>query len=948
MQMINRVLIFALRLTARPNTVVLLLCTMLFGACQSAQNLAKSPATDRSKSGANAKDTSRIAGLNDSLALRQAKTDTSSVEFSDSLRATGPVKKEEGDLDTSIVYSARDSVVYDLKGKMIYLHGDGKIDYQDFNLKAPEISINLETSTLDAQTAYDSLVSKAVTPRFRDKTGEYVAGKMAYNFKTKRGRTSEVFTQIEEGYYHGEKIKRSETGELYVEGGRYTTCNHPDPHYWFYGSKMKIIPGDRIFARPLVLYVEGVPLFALPFMFFPTSSGQSSGIVIPRYGYDNKIGYNISQGGYYWYINDYMDWLNEGDISFNGSWRLRSRFRYAERYNYRGSISAEFQRQFQNEEGDPDYTESKGWNVSFDHVQDFDPSTKLKLNLQFASQNLTAYNLNSFNPTDIISQQATSYASFTKTFAEGQRSLDLSYQRTQRLDVKNLSQSFSLSLYQGQFYPFKEKRSVGDGLLEKISIVPSGSVTGSFNNTDLTSTANWTANTNLKLQLQQTFSPNFQATFSQSLNTTGQLQHTSPSTDLSGIRISMPLAMQSTVFKYFNFNPSVTVNKFFVDRTVAKTFNPVDSSVTTTTQRGLADFTTYSLQASLQTRLYGTVQTGILDKIVGLKALRHTFVPNFSYTYTPDFSRKSFGYYGSYVDESGNEVKYDRFGASLFKPGSGESQTLGISLSNIFEAKVSQNDTTKAHDDPKRGEAIYQFLTLTLSSGYNFAADSLKLQQLNINAATTTLAPYFTLSGSAVYDFYSYDKTNGQTINKLYIKDKGSPLRLISASINIASRLVGTKQTNPDRLISRADSIAIKEAQLKQEQSLTTTTSNRQLGRSVDYDIPWEIAVNLNLSANRSNPLIATVFNAQMTTAFKVSPTPNWQLSASGTYDFKKHQFNYPTIIINRDLHCWQMSFQWTPVGEYRSYYFQIGIKSPQLQDVRLERRDSPIAIFEK
>ncbi|NTW49160.1 MAG: LPS-assembly protein LptD, partial [Chlorobiales bacterium] len=772
-------------------------------------------------------------------------------------------------------------------------------------------------------------------------------GKVAYNFKTKRGKISDVYTQIDEGYYRGENIKRRETGELYVEGGRYTTCNHPNPHYWFYGDKMKIIPGDRVISRPLVLYVEGVPVFAVPFMFFPSNSGQTSGIVVPRYGYDNTIGYNISQGGYYWYINDYMDWLNEGDISFNGSWRMRSRFRYAERYKFVGSISAEFQRQFRNEETDPDYAESEGWNVTVDHVQDFDPSTKAKVNLQFAS-NKSAYNLNSFNPTDIISQQATSYASLTKTFDEGQRSIDLSYQRTQLLSEKNTSQSFSLSFYQGQFFPFKGRRSVGEGLLEKISVVPGGSVSGAFNNTDVISTANWTANTNLKLQLQKTFSPNFQATFSQSINMTGQLQHTSPASDLSGIRITMPLAMQSTVFKYFNFNPSFTVNKFFVDRTLTKTFNPADSSVTTTEENGRAEFTTYSLSASLQTRLYGTVRTGILESLFGLKALRHTLVPNFSYNYTPDFSRKSFGYYGSYIDENGKEVRYDRFGTSLFRPGAGESQTLGISLSNIFEAKVRQNDTTKTYDDPKRGEATYQFLTLSLSSGYNFAADSLNIQQLNISAATTTLAPYFTLSANALYDFYSYDKTTGQKINKLYIKDTGSPLRLISANINLSSRLVGTKQTNPDRLVSRIDSTALKEQQQKIAEGLVPTDFNRELGRNVDFDIPWELSVNLNLSANRSNPLISTIFNAQMNVAFRVSPTPNWQLSASATYDFSQHKLNFPTLIINRDLHCWQMNFQWTPIGEYRSYFFQIGIKAPQLQDIRIEKRDSPIAIFEK
>jgi len=865
-------------------------------------------------------------------------------DAADSLKSElGKTKKQKGALDTSIYYTAHDSIIYDLTGRMVYLHGEGKIDYQEFKLEAPKIVVDMQNTSLNARTAYDSTRGGQAIPVFRDDSGEYEAAKITYNFKTKRGKITEVYTQIDDGYYKGEHIKRRETGELYVKGGRYTTCDHDPPHYWFYGSKMKIIPGDRVISRPLVLYVEGVPVFALPFIFFPSKSGQTSGIVVPSYGYDSQIGYNISQGGYYWYINDYMDLLNEGDVSLKGSWRMRSRFRYAKRYNLTGNISAEFQRQFRNEDGDPDFQKIDGWNVDVTHNQTFDPSTRAKINLKFASQNTTAYNLNSFDATDIVSQQATSYASFTKTFAEGQRSLSLSYQRTQQLNEKNLSESFTLSLYQGQFYPFKARRSVGDKLWEKLAFTPSASVNGSFNTTERSHRADWTGTTNMRLNLQHTFSSAFQANFSQSINTTAKLRHTAPASDISGVKVTMPFSVQSTVLRHFNINSSVTLNEYFVDRTVEKVFNEVDSTVSEIETRGAANFYTYSLSTSLQTRLYGVLGTGIFEGLLGLKALRHTLVPNISYTYTPDFSKSTFGYYNSYINEDGDEVQYNRFENALYKPGSGESQTLGLSFSNIFEAKVKSLDTSKAIDDPSREKTTFQFLSLSASTGYNFAADSLNISQLSLSASTTTLAPYFTLSASATYDFYTYDKNTGDKINKLYIKDTGSPLRLIRANFNLSSTLKGEKSKQTK---SPLDSLT-QQSEYQPENTLVPTDFNRELGQSADFGIPWQMTLNLNLSVDESNPLEPADFDAQLSSSFRITPTTNWQLRTNITYNFSEHKFNFPTLYINRDLHCWQMSFQWTPVGTYRSYYFQIGLKAPQLQDIRLEKRGQPIAIFE-
>ncbi|MFQ3598691.1 MAG: putative LPS assembly protein LptD, partial [Chloroherpetonaceae bacterium] len=817
----------------------------------------------------------------------------SSLSKSDSLR---PVSSDE--LDTIIVYTAKDSIIYDLANKTMSLFGDAKITYQEFRLNAPKVVIDTRINILDAESNRDSANKPIDVPKFSDAGGTYDAVKMSYNFKTKRGKIREVTTELDNGYYSGENIKRMEDGVLNVKNGRYYTCNHDPPHYWFQCESMKLIPGDRVIARPVVMYVEGVPVFYLPFAFFLTRSGRQSGLIMPRYGRDNFRGFFLAQGGYYWALSDYYDLRLEGDVGTFGSWATRGRFRYKERYDLDGTIDGQFERLVRGEITDPDYLRNDNWYINIQHQQRFDPTTQLSGNLRFAGGN--QFSVNSFNPIDALQQQAASTLTLTKTFAEGQRSTTIGYSRNQNLRVTDISQSITASFYQARLFPFKGRKST-DGFLERIAIdLPNTSVSGNYNNTDTTfsRTLNGAFNSTVSYQ----FSPQSNYLLSQGFVLNASQTSRTGIEDLSGASLTMPLSFSGTLFRYFNANVAFTYNQFFNDRSITRFFNPTDSIIVTQVNRRLTRYYTYQFSTGVQTRLYGTLFTGFLENLVGLKAVRHTLNPIISYNFNPDFTREEFGYFGSYIDANGERIRYNRFEGALFSNVPTESQSLNLNLNNIFEAKVRSLDTTKAIDDPERTEKKVQFLNANVSTAYNFAArDGFNWSNVNVSANSTTI-PNLSLNANASFSFYGFNDSTGATIPVLNRAQGGGVLRFLSGNLQLSTGFRGERKQNPDRLIQQDSARLVGQGQLQNQNTLNglPQTDFRSLGQNVDFDVPWDLNFGLNIQANRQNPLLPVQYDAQLSASGGISITPNWQLRGSLTYLFRQKQFVAPQISINR------------------------------------------------
>jgi hypothetical protein len=853
-------------------------------------------------------------------------------------------------LDTVVIYTAKDSVVYDLSMKTIKLYGAAKTTYQDFRLIAPEIELESERTILYARSRYDADGNPIENPKFEDRQGVYDAETMTYNFKTRRGKIKYVETTLDGGIYRGATIKRQETGVLNVQDAFYTTCNHPNPHYYFYCREMKLIPGDRVIARPVVLYIEDVPVFALPFAFFPTRTGRASGIIVPRYGRDNFKGWNLAQGGYYFAINDYVDARIVGDIGFRGSWRLGGALRYNKRYDFNGGIQAEFERLLFNESTDPDFSRSDRWNVALLHSQEFDPTMSLTASLNFVGGN--QFSLQTFNPQNVLSQQATSNASFKKTFAEGQRSIDIGYTRTQDLRVTNIAQTVTLGLFQTRFSPFRGRKSAGTGLLEQLTIDPTFNANGSYSFTDTTQTSSATSNIGLSLTLTQALSSSFQFTASNNFRANVQYQNSprfsgtsrQPNDERFGAQLDYPTTLQLGITRIgLNVSASLNTSTFLVDRTITRFFDPTTRRDSTVLTRGVTGFTTYSAALGVSTRLFGTAFTPFLEDFIGLKALRHTVSPNISVSFNPDFTRPEFGNFATYRDSVGRVQTYNRFEQSLFNSVPGAGQALNISLSNIFEAKVKILDTTKAADDPQRTEKNIQLFTLDARTGYNFAATQFNLSDLSLAIATTTLAPTVGLNGTATFSFYSFD-SSGARINRYLWDDGRGFLRLTQASVQFQTGFSGQRQANPER---QTFGDSTQTAQAAVGNALPTDLGGNRLGQNIDYDIPWQFSLSGNITANLDNPVQSPQVDATFQSSFNFSPTPNWKVQLSTGYSVRQRQFTAPQILVSRDFHCWEMSFSWVPTGVFSSVFFQINVKAPQLRDIRIERRDNPVNIFQ-
>lgn len=849
--------------------------------------------------------------------------------------------------DTTIVYTARDSVVYNIGERTMELWGKASVKYEDMRLDAPKILVDYNTSVFDAFAAKDSLGEFSELPVFSDKDGGFEAEHMKYNYSTRKGRTINVSSEIREGYYTGADVKRLETGELYIRDGIYTTCPKDDPDFWFYGKDMKIIPGDKVVARPFILYIRpkpffwrmpAVPLVPLPFMFLPIKSERSSGFLVPKFS-DDERGIYFSNLGYFWAFDDYMDLRLESDVSFNGSWRLGERFRYRKRYLFDGYLEGEYERYILSHPDDPDYTDYDNWNVKLVHHHWFDPTTKLDLNLMYQGGR-RYYDINSINPESIINEQANSYASFSKTFDEGSKSLAAGYQRSQDLRNDDLSQSVSMSYYQERIYPFRGEDGPTDDWRSRFSLTPRASANAQYATIDGLNYSDYTGQAGLRMAYLQEFAKGYKASFAQQVNFEGRIDNNPVDDDRWGARLELPFSIQSTLFKYFNVNGSVNFNNYYVDSFIEKYYDPIADEVVTETIHDPVHFSTYSLDLDAQTRLYGTLYSRTLEDLTGVKALRHTVIPSLTFSYNPDFTGENHDYYGTYIDALNQPVRYSKFQNALYNNVFAEKSAVGISVQNLLQAKLKGDVSSEG---VVANDRILQLLSLTASTSYNFAADSLRLAPLKLSASSNALAPNLLLRAGATYDFYGFDPVTGERIDKLNVNEGNGLLRFVQGFVNMSLSLKGSfgakgsgEDNNGERRSVGLSSEDYDEIHV--EKAIYRERFDRDAYRYADRRLPWQLRLSLYLNSSKYEPLEPATTTALLNTSARVSLSKVWNLGLNTGYDIERSELVYPQLNLYGDFDCWDVRLQWVPTGEYRSYFFQIGIKAPHLQDIRFRQ----------
>ncbi len=811
-------------------------------------------------------------------------------------------------IDSIVAYTAQDSVVYSLSSRTMYLYGKGTIRYRAFSITSENIDINWTTSVLNAYGVPDTSDTTAGklrgTPDLVDGGESYRGKQVSYNFRSKRGRIVLAATEMDKGFYYGDEIKKVGPRDLFVGDGRFTTCDREHPHYYVASPEMKVTMRDKVVARPIYLYIADVPVFALPFGIFPNERGRRSGLIAPAYG-ESARGRYLTHLGYYWAMSDYTDVALRADGYTKGTWVLYGDFRYALRYALNGTFSGSYANEMAGEPGDPDYQKNRLFNLQFRHNQEFDPTTRLVVDFTLTSDSYYQATSNSLN--DLLLQNVISNATLTKSWEGTPNSMTLNVRRDQVIggasagEVRELLPSFSFN--RAQSFPFRFGRQ--------------GTASASPSWYEL---------------IGYTYAGQFLNSRSKTVETDSTLRLTQPfrRTDRQGISHAIavnasPRAGHFTLTPFFNYSEK------WYNRSIRKAYVPADSTVVTTEVRGFQAVRTFDMGITASTKLYGIVQPGIL----GIRGIRHQILPSLTYTYQPDFSRPAYGYYGAYRDAGGNEVPYGFFQEEVFGgPATGERQAIGLRIGNVFEMKTASSDTATR-------ENKYQLLNLDVSAGYNFARDSLRFDEIGIGFRTA-VGQALQISGSSRYNMYKFEPdprlpSTGRRVNRLLLKEEGRLAQMTGFSISLSTSLSGEKrETSAGPVLSTDDSLRRAE-----RRGVTGLYDDAP----VDFSFPWNLDLAWTFSQNQPDPRFKQR-SSNLSASLKFNLTDNWRIEAGTSYDILNREVAAPQVRVYRDLHCWEMEFNWVPTGQYRNFRLEIRLKAPQLRDVKVTKQRSARDIF--
>lgn len=837
------------------------------------------------------------------------------------------------DLDNAVDFSSKDSMVL-IGRNTAFMYGDSKVSYGNIKLDAEKIEMNLENNTVYAVGGVDSVGELFGTPVFDDNGTSYEAKTMRYNFKTEYGYITDVITQQGEGYLTGGQTKKIDKNTFYVQNGRYTTCdNHEDPHFYMQLTKAKVRTGKDVVSGPAYMVLAGLPLpLAVPFGYFPFSEKYSSGIIFPTFGDDYNRGYYLSNGGYYFALSQNMDLALTGEIYTLGSWGLRAESRYVKRYKYSGGFNISYLKTVTGDKGMPDYSKATNFQILWNHSQDSkaNPNMSLSASVNFTTSGYTRNDLNSYYSNAFTENTKSSTINMTYRFPNSKWSVSTTANIAQRSQDSTLAVSFpNFTITMSQLYPFKRKRAVGEEKwYEKIKL----SYSGQFNNS-LTAK-------------QDEF-------FKKSLIKDWR----------NGMRHSIPISATFNLFKYLNLTPSINLTDRMYTTKVRRQWDPNASAEVLDTTYSFYNVWDFSAAVSLDTKIYGFFQPlpFLGDKV---KMIRHVLTPTISFTGSPDFASKFFGYYGSYqYPDAKGEMQtrtYSYFPNSLFGvPGQGKTGAISVSLANNLEMKV------KSDNDSIGEKKISLIENLSLSQSYNFAADSMRWSNLN-TSIMLRLVKNFNLNLSATWDVYTYALNaagNPVRVNKLRITQGKGWGRLSSTGTSFSytfnndtfKKLFGKDKDKKDNKDKKNNTQTMDQEfaeSTSDYESPTRKSNKKESGMEFDDDgymkwsVPWNLTFNYSVNYGYGEfDYKKLEYKGKITQNLSFSgnirPTANWNFGFSASYNFDTHKLAYMNCNISRDMHCFTMRASFVPVGPYKSYNFHISVKSSLLQDLKYDKRSS-------
>jgi hypothetical protein len=855
------------------------------------------------------------------------------------------------DLQNTVQYTAEDSTIMDAVLKQVHLYGNAEVNYGTINLKASYIRLNWVTNEVYAIGTYDSTAKKmAGEPIFQDGPETYNTKEIRYNFKSKKALIQGIVTQEGDGNIRGEKVKKDADGNFYIRHSIYTTCNLTHPHYFINAPKIKMVNKKQVISGPFNLVISDVPLpIALPFGFFPfpkKKESGTSGVIFPTYGEEpNGRGFYLRDGGYYFAISEYVNAKVTGQIYSTGSWGVGLASAYIKRYQYSGNFSFRFNR---NKSADEiDKLVGRGITNDFSIVWSHAPRPRGNSTFS-ANVNVSSNSYNQQQETNnqrYISNVASSSVQYNRTFGQYMRAAaslrvnqnfgQISPVTQKRENGKtNVSSDFSFGV--NQIAPFALKGGRGRWYESfRLGLDFSGNYT-------LTNslTAIDTSYSSLGFEISNAIDTTRLNTVKVVPFNVGNLPDMLKDAQFTG-RYSLPISLPNfKVLRFVNITPSLSLQGEVFTKQYNYTVDKENKVHIDTLKQAGTEYS-YNFGAGMNTRFYGT----FFVRGKRLEAIRHTVIPSLSFTYTPDFTGDAFGFYQkiTVLDRKGEskDLSLSRFrGVGSGVTNGRASSVVSFSLNNSFEMKLKTKSDTAA----TQFEKVSLLDNLSLGGSYNLMADSLNLSNITVNA-NARIGKNLNLNFNMNLDPYAYEANPNILSNQVGTKINKYAITAGQGIANLQNLgfTIGT---------SFAPKTADKTKAAPTPGSTTTSTVTEEQREFiaqnpemyVDFNIPWNVSLNYNFGLTKPGLSKAQLIQAVQATG-DLSLSKNFKISINTGFDFTAFSPTITSLTLYRDLHCWDMSFSWTPfagsAARVSNYSFTLKVKSAILQDLKVTRRRS-------
>ena len=867
-----------------------------------------------------------LRAVNDSIAARR-----DSISRADSISRRDSVNMlKKSSLDAPAFTTARDSIVEDFSNgrRMIYYYGDASVTYGNMKLTADYMEYDLNTQTLYARGTKDTTGVITGAPVMEQGGKSYEMEEVRYNFETQKARITNMITQEQDGKLHGKNIKMMPDRSINITKGQYTVCDCEHPHYYLHLTAAKVMtkPSQKTVFGPAWAVVEDVPMFpiVLPFGFIPDRPDRATGILFPTFGEEASRGFYLRDLGMYFVIGDYFDIALTGDIYTLGSWAIDVNSRYKVNYKCNGNFSLTYSNDQTGERGSSDFFQTKNFGVRWSHSQDSKarPGTSFSASVNFSSPSNSRYN--STSVTEALQNQISSSISYSKNW---NGKLNLSINALHSQNSKDSSYSFTLpnvTFSVNRFYPFKKKNRVGkEKFYEKFSL---------GYNTSLQNRINFKASEFNK--------PGFLDKFQNGM--------------AHNFQIGLP---NFTALKYINVTPSISYGMNWFFRKTEKEYNPETGKVEDRKGKAFGAFGAthnYSGGISMSTRIYGIFNFGKHRK---LQAIRHVVSPSLSASFSPEKGTHFNGWRTlTYTDATGQvrTQDYNIYAGQINSaPGKGKTASLNFSLGNNFEAKVRDlADTTG-----KGSKKVKLIDQLNFSTGYNFLADSLKMNNVGVTMSTSIFEK-LGINANANFDPYAIivDKSNpsGRKINRFAIQEGQGLLRMTNASVSLSYSLSGDGKINGNDGTGNASESggggAKGAASYYQRIYYHPMTGEYIPGGWLYYtnpNVPWSVNFNYSFSYRKSyqfsngQKINKKDFTQTLGVSGNIKLTPRLALNMTTNFDLMAMKMSTTQLSATYDLHCFNIAVSWIPTGQWESWSFRIAANAAALADLLRFKKSS-------